>query len=199
MGMMDRAMEFMADRMSKEDKEKMMDKMMEKFFGNMTVEEKRKMMVEMMPKMMEGINMMDIMPQMMMTMMGSGRSGGGMMSRMMGMMSGMRTREQGAGTPNSSAMSDAPQQTDSPPMPDMTGWAQGGDALMMPHMMTEMMPYCLEMMLPNLPKENRTGFISRMVAVLLEKGTAGMSDEERNEFIGKIVEQVTTIGAVGNR
>ncbi len=71
MGIMDNMMEFMTGRMSKEEKEQMMNKMMEKFFADMTVEDKQKMMNEMMPKMMEGINMAEMMPQMMMRMMSS--------------------------------------------------------------------------------------------------------------------------------
>lgn len=70
MGMMDRMMEFMIGRMSKEEKEDMMEKMMEEFFADMTAEDKQKMMESMMPKMMEGVNMMEMMPKMMMGMMG---------------------------------------------------------------------------------------------------------------------------------
>ena len=50
MGMMERMMEFMMGRMSKEEKDEMMDK----FFADMTADDKQKMMAEMMPKMMEG-------------------------------------------------------------------------------------------------------------------------------------------------
>jgi len=193
MGMMDKMMEFMTGRMSKEDKEQMMDKMMEKFFGDMTAAEKQKMMAEMMPKMMEGVNMMDLMPQMMMTMMGGGQSGEGMMSRMMGMMSGMHAGGKGHNTPDSGTMGNASEHMKTQPMAGMTGCGHGMH--MMPHMMTEMMPHCLGMMLPSMPKENRADFISKIVAVLMEKGTSGMSDEEKSECIGKIVEQVTTAGA----
>ena len=56
----------MMDRMSKEEKQEMMGKMMEKFLANMAADDKQKMM--------EGVNMMQMMPQMMM----------GMMSKMMG-------------------------------------------------------------------------------------------------------------------
>ncbi len=44
--MMDRMMEFMMGRMSKEE---MMGRMMDKFFADMTVDDKKKMMAEMMP------------------------------------------------------------------------------------------------------------------------------------------------------
>jgi len=69
---------------------------------------------------------------------------------------------------------------------------------MMPHMMTEMIPHCLEMMLPGFPKENRTEYMAKIISILVEKGTVGMSDEEKDECISKIVEQVTTSGAMAH-
>ena len=93
MGLMDKMMEFMIGRMSKEEKQKMMDKMMEKFFADMTVDDKKKMMVEMMPKMMEDVNMAEMMPQMMMQMMGGGKSEGAMMEMMSKMMGGCKEGE----------------------------------------------------------------------------------------------------------
>jgi hypothetical protein len=108
--------------------------------------------------MMEGINMMEMMPRMMMSMMGGGESGSGMM----GMMSRMMGGGQGAGTP-----------------------------MMMPHMMTHMMPHCVNMMLPGVPKEERTDFVLNMVTSLMEQGSAGMSDEEKNELVAKVIERVT--------
>ena len=80
MGMMDKVM----DRMSKAEKQAMMAKAMGQIFDDMTMDDKKKMMGELMPKMMEGINMMEMMPKMMMNMMGEGK--GGMMEMMMGMM-----------------------------------------------------------------------------------------------------------------
>jgi len=111
-----------------------------------------------------------------------GRQGGGMMSRMMGM--------RGSHKPGASEHNEAPA------MPGMSCYGHEHGMQMMPHMMTEMMPHCLEMMLPNMPKENRADFMAKMVAVLMEQGTAGMSEEEKSECIGKIVEQVTTAGAL---
>ncbi len=73
MGLMDKMMEFMIGRMSKEEKQEMMDKMMEKFFADMTMDDRKKMMAEMMSKMMEGCKCkegeMPAMPQMMAEMM----------------------------------------------------------------------------------------------------------------------------------
>ena len=94
-----------------------------------------------MPKMMEGVNMMDMMPKM-----------------MMGMMSRGKKRE----------------------MP-MTG-----------QMMPEMMPRCLGMVLPGMPKEKRVDFALKMVASLVEQGSAGMSKEEKADFVKRIVEKVKT-------
>jgi ABC-type arginine transport system permease subunit len=66
MGMMDEMMESMIGGMTKEEKQEIMSKMMEKFFSGMTAVDKQRMM--------EGINMAEMMPRMMM----------GMMSQMMG-------------------------------------------------------------------------------------------------------------------
>jgi hypothetical protein len=145
MGAMDEMMEAFIGSMSKEDKQDMMSKMMEKFFGDMTAEDKQKMMEQMMPKMMEGINMMEMMPRMMMS-----------------MMSGMTGGSQGTGMP-----------------------------AMMPHMMTQMMPHCMNIMVPGIPKDERVEFILNMITSLMEQGTAGMSEEEKNEFVAKVMERVT--------
>lgn len=157
MGMMDKMMEFMNDRMSKEEKQKMMDKMMGKMFADMSAEDKKKMMEAMMPKMMEGVNMMEMMPKMMMGMMG-GKDGSGMMGMVSEMMESGKDVE----------------------MP------------MMRQMMVEMMPQRLRMVLPSIPKEKRLDFVLKMVATLMEQGCIGMSEEEKREFVAKVVEKVKT-------
>ncbi len=143
MSEMDEMMEAMLCSMSKEEKQDMMNKMMGKFFADMTTEDKQRMMEQMMPKMMEGINMMEMMPKRMMSMMGGGQG-------------------KGKGMP-----------------------------AMMPNMMTNMMPHCMNMMLPAIPKEERVEFVLNMVTTLMEQGSAGMSDEEKNEFVAKILERAT--------
>lgn len=152
MSMMDKMMEFMMGRTSKEEKEEMMNTMMDKFFADLTPEDKQKMMEEMMPKMMEGVNMMDMMPKIMMSMMGRDEGESGMMGMMSKMMGGNDEKE----------------------------------TTMMPHMMMEMMPKCLEMMLPSIPKEKRVDFVLKMVTILMEQGCIGMSDEEKKDFVTKI-------------
>ncbi|MEE8428359.1 MAG: hypothetical protein V3S33_02500 [Gammaproteobacteria bacterium] len=61
---------------------------------------------------------------------------------------------------------------------------------MMSQMMMEMMPKCLTMMLPNLPKEKRIDFVSKMVTTLVEQGTVGMSEEEKKDFHEQLAEKV---------
>ena len=77
MGLKDKMMNNMIDKMSKEEKAEMMESMMDKFFEDFTPEEKTEMMLKMMPRMMEGIDMSQMMPMMMAQMMG-GMMGGAM-------------------------------------------------------------------------------------------------------------------------
>jgi hypothetical protein len=155
MGMMEKMMDYMMGRMSAEEKDKMMGRMMEKFFADMTAEDKQKMMSEMMPRMMEGANMMEMMPGMMMGMMGGEKA-------------------EGCGPEMIKKMKEG---------------APGADMPMMPQMMTKMMPQCLKMMLPKLSKEERGDFALRMVSTLMEQGSVGMSEEERNDFIARAAAQ----------
>lgn len=57
----------------------------------------------------------------------------------------------------------------------------------MQQMMTKMMPQCLSMMLPRIGKEERMEFIPKMVAVLLEQGSDGMTEEERKDLVKQVV------------
>jgi hypothetical protein len=158
MGGMDEMMEAMIGSMSQEDKQAMMAKMMDKFFSGMTAEDKQGMMEQMMPKMMEGINMAEMMPRMMMGMMGHGGKA---------------------------------------PKPPRAPHAMGGHhpdgPPMMGHMMTQMMPGCVNMMLPGMPKEERTEFVLQMIGTLMEKGTVGMSEEEKSSLVARALERITSL------
>ncbi len=59
-----------------------------------------------------------------------------------------------------------------------------------PEMMMDMMPHCFGMMLPKMPKEKRMDVVLKMVGTLVEQGSAGMSENERKEFVAKVVERV---------
>jgi len=60
----------------------------------------------------------------------------------------------------------------------------------MPQIMSELMPKCLETLLPKLSKEDRVGFVLQMISILVDKGSVLMSEEEREEFVLQLVEQV---------
>ncbi len=61
-------------------------------------------------------------------------------------------------------------------------------------MMMEMMPKCLGMMLSNMAKEKRVKFVLKMVTTLVEQGCAGMSEEEKEDFVAKVLEKVKAHG-----
>ena len=86
----------------------MMEEMMEKFFAGMTKEDKQKVMAEAMTRMMEGVDMM------------------------------------------------------------------------------QMMPKCIEMMIPKMPKENRVEFVLGIIPLLVEKACIGMSEDERTVLRAKV-------------
>ena len=77
----------------------------------------------------------------------------------------------------------------------MMGMMSRGDKTEMPmmsQMMPEMMPRCLGMVLPGMPKEKRVDFVLKMVASLVEQGCVGMLNEEKANFVASIVEKVKT-------
>ena len=70
--------------MNKDERQAMMRSMMEQFFGGMGADEKKEMCATMMGKMMEGLDMKEMMPKMMMGMMSGGAGDGpGKMHEMM--------------------------------------------------------------------------------------------------------------------
>jgi len=141
----------------------MMEEMMDKFLGGMSKEEKQEMMGKMMDKFFAGMTVED--KQKMMA---------EMMPRMMMGMMGRGADEGG----KAEAMS------------KMMGGGRESGMPMMPQMMTEMMPTCLGMMLPSMPQDKRVGFAREMLSTLLEQGSAGMSDEEKQEFRAKVLEDL---------
>ncbi|HUU64272.1 MAG TPA: hypothetical protein VMX96_10215 [Dehalococcoidia bacterium] len=142
-----------------------MDEMMEAMIGSMSKEEKQDMMVKMMEKFFADMTAEDkqrMMEQMMPRMMMDMMGGDESAGGMMGMMSQMMGSGKEKGMP------------------------------IMPNMMTQMMPHCLNMMLPNVPKEERVEFVLDMVAKLIEQGSVGMTDEEKDEFMARILEKITS-------
>lgn len=155
-----------------------MDEMMEAMIGGMSKEEKQDMMSKMMEKFFADMTAEDkqkMMEQMMPKMMEDINMMEMMPRMMMSMMGGAE---------------------DGPGMMGMMSRMRGGGQdkrmpPMMPHMMTHMMPQCVNMMLPGIPREERVEFVLNMVTSLMEQGSAGMSEREKNEFVAKVIERVT--------
>ena len=149
-----------------------MEAMMGTMMNRMSQEDKASMMDKMMAKFFEGMTkedkqkmMQEMMPKMMegMTMMDmmSGMMGGGEHEGMTGMMSGM-----------------------------VGGDCQEGAMPLMSQMMEKMMPHCLEVVLPTMPKEVRSDFALKLVKSLLNSGTNGMTADEKKEYLKRINEAI---------
>lgn len=155
----------------------MMEKMMAFMMGRMTDEEKHAMMESMMEKFFSGMTIGDrekLMTEMMPHMMEGVDMSKMMPKMMMGMM--------GSGSQSEGGHEGM--------MPKMMAESQSRKMEMMPHMMMEMMPHCLSVMLPRAPKKKRAEFVHKMIAILVEKGCAGMSDQQKKEFVAQVAEQV---------
>ncbi len=148
-----------------------MEAMMENMMNRMSKEEKEAMMDKMMCKFFEGMTredkqrmMQEMMPRMMegMTMMDmmSGMIAGDGNEGMMGMMSGMMGGQKGEWMPS------------------------------MVNMMEQMMPHCLSMMLPKMPKETRADFALKLVKSLLDNGTIEMTEDEKKAFKQNLIETI---------
>ena len=187
MGMMDWMMEKFLGGMSKEEKEEMMDGMMGKFMSDFSKEDKMEMMSQMMPKMMEDINMMEMMPRMMAT----------MMPKMIGevkdiiedqdidfkeFMANMMNKVvpvimEGV---NKDAMVEHKE--------EMMNVMMDKECIRqhMPQMQCRMMPGCTGRMLPNLPKQQRVEFMEEMVSIFAEKGVEGLDDGEKKALMDSL-------------
>ena len=156
-----------------------MDEMMEAMIGSMSKEDRQAMMTKMMDKFFAGMTAEDkqrMMEQMMPKMM-EGMNMAEMMPRMMMGMMGQGGRPGPRPKVPPHPMGD--HGTDGPPM--------------MGHMMTQMMPGCVDMMLPGIPKEERTEFVLEMISRLMEKGTVGMSEQEKSSLVARALERITAL------
>ena len=62
----------------------------------------------------------------------------------------------------------------------------------MPHIMADLMPKCLNTLLPKLSKEDRVEFALEMISILVDKGSVRMSEQEREDFVSQLIEQVNS-------
>ena len=75
-------------------------------------------------------------------------------------------------------------------IPETREGGQGMEMAGMPQMMMHMMPHCLEMMLPQVAKDQRKEFTLQMVATLMEHCCGDMSEEEKQDFMAQVMEKV---------
>ncbi len=153
----------------------MMEKMMEFMMGRMSQHEKEEMMDKMMSEFFGGMTAEDK-QKMMASMMPKMMEGMSMMEMMPKMMMGMMGGGYGKGC-----------------MPGMSAEAGAVDqSSMMPGMLTQMLPHCLGMMLAQTPQEQRGDAVLSLLDMLLEKGSAGMSDEDKAALARHIAEKTTS-------
>ncbi|MGI9293136.1 MAG: hypothetical protein ACR2PS_04065 [Pseudomonadales bacterium] len=145
----------------------MMERMMGLMMERMSKEDKETMMDSMMEKFFADItpkekqNMMaEMMPKMM--------EGMNMMDMMPKMMMGMMS---GGSDDSSEGMQDM-----------MSKMMQGCSDQGMSNTMITMMPNCIGMMFPAMDVEKRGEAAASILSTLLEKGSAGMTDEQRSSF-----------------
>jgi hypothetical protein len=48
-------------------------------------------------------------------------------------------------------------------------------------------------MLPSIPKEERSEFVLQMIGTLVEKGSVGMSEEEKSSLVARALERITSL------
>lgn len=72
----------------------------------------------------------------------------------------------------------------------MMGCCEDEKKSMMPQTMLEMMPHCLTMMLPKVPKEGRVGFVEKMVETLMGGGCEELSEEEKKNLVAKLIRTI---------
>jgi len=66
----------------------------------------------------------------------------------------------------------------------MANMKQGGHEQQMPEMMLKMMmPHCIGMMLPAIDQDKRGEVATTILTAIVEKGSVGMSDEQRQSFL----------------
>jgi hypothetical protein len=78
-------------------------------------------------------------------------------------------------------------------MESVMGEGKGEGMPPMAKMMEQMMPHGLEMMLPQMPKENRAEFSIKMIKSLLDNGTNGMIAEEKKAYMQRIIEAIHSL------
>lgn len=166
--------------------------MMGIMIGRMSKEEKEEMMLKMMPKMMEGIDMAEVMPKMMTGMMKNISLDD--LFRILKklfpkILSGVKSIKEAI----PKLMDAMPKFMEKmmPAMMKMMGKDNIEGGMMMPNMVMKMMPHCLDVMFPYMPKEKRINFVVNMVDSLVGKeGCTGISKKEKEEIKAEIIKRI---------
>jgi len=189
MGMMDKMMGAWMGRMSNEEKENMMDGMMDKMMSSFSAEEKQNLMAQMMPKMMADVNMLEMMPKMMLTMMpklfgeikallaeqGIELDLMEVMPKIMGPMMATMLREVPA-----EKMVEKKEKM-------MTKIFQREDlARAIPERQQHMMPGCMKRLMENIPYEEKVQYATHILEILVTKGGENISAEQRSDYKAKL-------------
>jgi hypothetical protein len=155
----------------------MMEEMMDAMMGKLSKEEKLEMMSTMMEKFLAGFTVEDK-QKMMEKMMPRMMEGVNMMDMMPKMMMSMMGGNGGEG--GMMGM-----------MSQMMGRGEETAMPLMPGMMMEiMMPQCIKMVLPKMTKKKRIDFAMNIVSTLVEHGSSGLSEEEKRDFVSRIIQGV---------
>lgn len=78
-------------------------------------------------------------------------------------------------------------------MKDLMSKMMGGNentSIPMMDMMSKMMPQGINMMFSGIPEEKRAGFAIEMIENIVEKGSDGMPEKEKSEFVDKIIKRI---------
>ena len=173
----------------------LMDKMMDRMISKMSPEEKEGMMLKMMPMMMKDVEMTDVMVKMMPEMMKS-ISVLDIFNMLKNVLPSLQKlvgsiKENMPQTAKDKgrkvAMEMMPLMCEKVMPTMMEGLTIDN---MMPNMMKEMMPHGLSNLLPKMSNKMRVDFIMNMTSILKEQGSVGMSDEEKEDLVKKIIEKV---------
>jgi hypothetical protein len=190
MGLMDRMMGAWMGRMSKEEKNEMMDGMMDKMMSTFTAEEKQQMMEQMMPKMMADINMLDMMPKMMLTMMpkmidevkallaeqGKSFDLTEVMPKVMGPFMLTMLREVPA-----EKMVEHKEHM-------MTKMHEREDLrLAIPERQQQMMPGCMKRMMENIPYEEKAKYAPHLLGILVTNGSENITTDQKVDYKNKLL------------
>jgi hypothetical protein len=57
-------------------------------------------------------------------------------------------------------------------------------------MLKTMMPHCVKMMMPKIPRDKRADLVTGAVTALMEQASSNMSDEERTSFKKQVIEAI---------